>query len=103
MLYTLIGSMKITTYVNFVEERIGVTMQFLDKAGCRGKNTAVFFPNNWQGHASSRTAKKICSTCEVKQNCLDYAIENEIHHGVWGGLNPYERAILIGRPRKQIY
>jgi len=103
VLYTLIGSIKTTTHASFVEERIGVTMQFHSKASCRGEHIDVFFPDNWKGVRSSRKAKAICSTCEVTHQCLQYALKNEIHHGVWGGLNPYERARLIGRPRKQIY
>jgi|10_taG_2_1085330.scaffolds.fasta_scaffold03898_6 WhiB family redox-sensing transcriptional regulator len=75
----------------------------LTKAACKGEDTAVFFPSTWQGNTSSRKAKSICSKCAVTHQCLDYALKNEIQHGVWGGLNPYERAIKIGRPKKQIY
>lgn len=42
-------------------------------------------------------AKKICSTCQAKQPCLDYALTNREPEGIWGGLNEKERkAILKG-------
>lgn len=35
-------------------------------------------------------AKQICSGCEVKEPCLQYALENE-SHGIWGGMSETER------------
>ena len=88
----------------FLDRMYGVTPMFdTSEASCKGRNTKVFFPDSWQGRASSIPAKRICRDCPVKQKCLEYAIENGIHHGVWGGMNPYERARFIGQPRKQIH
>jgi WhiB family redox-sensing transcriptional regulator len=39
-------------------------------------------------------AKKICSVCPVRVECLKYSIENREAHGVWGGLDERERARL---------
>jgi WhiB family redox-sensing transcriptional regulator len=36
-------------------------------------------------------AKSICGRCPVKKACFDYALENEIRHGMWGGLTEDER------------
>jgi WhiB family transcriptional regulator, redox-sensing transcriptional regulator len=42
----------------------------------------------------SREAKAVvvCALCPVRAPCLDYALENSIRHGIWGGLNEEERA-----------
>ena len=37
-----------------------------------------------------KKAKRLCSTCAVKQECLDYALRNN-EDGVWGGLTANER------------
>jgi len=42
-------------------------------------------------------AKKYCNgsedgmTCSVKKQCLNYAVENRIYYGVWGGTTVRER------------
>ncbi|WP_407672362.1 WhiB family transcriptional regulator [Parafrankia discariae] len=33
-----------------------------------------------------REAKRICSGCEVRAECLEYALENDERFGIWGGL-----------------
>lgn len=39
-------------------------------------------------------AKAVCRSCIVRAECLDYALENGIKHGVWGGLSERERRRL---------
>jgi len=66
------------------------------KSACREHGVRVFYPIVEKPTMSSRMralileAKKICSTCEVKEPCLKYALENE-SHGIWGGLSETER------------
>lgn len=40
------------------------------------------------------TAKRVCGSCHVKDTCLEYAIENGINDGIWGGLTKQERKRL---------
>jgi WhiB family redox-sensing transcriptional regulator len=40
-------------------------------------------------------ALKICATCPVCRECLDYALEHHIDHGVWGGSSERERARIL--------
>lgn len=47
-------------------------------------------------NGSNRPAKKVCSGCPVKVQCLQWAIDNrELEHGVYGGLDPHERQQLV--------
>jgi len=44
-------------------------------------------------------ARRICVDCPVKQPCLEYALENRIDHGVWGGCSERERRRILKRRR----
>lgn len=49
--------------------------------------SALFFPERGE---STRPAKAICAACPVRADCLNYALDNHILHGLWGGFS--ERA-----------
>ncbi|MDX6335165.1 MAG: WhiB family transcriptional regulator, redox-sensing transcriptional regulator, partial [Streptosporangiaceae bacterium] len=40
---------------------------------------------------STREAKKVCRGCEVRVECLEYALEHDERFGIWGGLSERER------------
>ncbi len=44
-----------------------------------------------------REAKKVCLTCEVRDDCLEYALMNDERFGIWGGLSERERRKLKKR------
>jgi WhiB family redox-sensing transcriptional regulator len=58
---------------------------------------------SWQERAlcekggSTREAKKVCVSCEVRAECLEYALENDERFGIWGGLSERERRKLKRR------
>jgi hypothetical protein len=39
--------------------------------------------------------RKICASCEVRMECLDWALAHN-EHGLWGGLTDLERRHLRG-------
>ncbi|MGH7192129.1 MAG: WhiB family transcriptional regulator [Candidatus Saccharimonadales bacterium] len=39
-------------------------------------------------------AKEICRRCPVTTDCLQHALDGHEQYGIWGGLNPAERANL---------
>ncbi len=59
-----------------------------DYANCLGANEDLFFPDRG---ASTRTAKQICSECQVRLECLEYAVTRGEKFGIWGGLSERER------------
>ena len=71
-------------------------------AVCAQVDPEIFFPEDKR---DSRMAKEICKTCPVRLDCLEYAVRNEEHMGVWGGLTAFERRKLrnrpVGRPRHE--
>ncbi|MCW2288808.1 transcription factor WhiB [Leucobacter luti] len=58
---------------------------------CAQTDPEAFFPEKG---GSTREAKRICDTCEVRSECLDYALENDERFGIWGGLSERERRRL---------
>jgi WhiB family redox-sensing transcriptional regulator len=42
-------------------------------------------------------AKAICRRCDVREQCLSWALESGQDHGVWGGLSEDERRALKRR------
>ena len=59
-----------------------------DRALCAQTDPEAFFPETG---GSTREAKKICTGCEVKAECLEYALANDERFGIWGGLSERER------------
>ena len=43
------------------------------------------------GALEHRVAKRICRDCPVQVQCLTYAMEAPVDHGIWGGLTERER------------
>lgn len=73
-----------------------------DDAICKGMDPDIFFwgTTKWGKvhNGPDRTqAKAVCAKCPVRRECLDYAIDNNIMHGTWGGTNEDERASLRRR------
>jgi WhiB family transcriptional regulator, redox-sensing transcriptional regulator len=63
---------------------------------CRELPPEVFFPSDGVG---VEVARRYCAECPVKSPCLEYALENHIEHGVWGGCSERERR-RIARSRR---
>ena len=63
---------------------------------CRNHPPTVFFPSDGVG---VDRARKICAGCPVAEPCLEYALENRIDHGVWGGTSERERRRILKRRR----
>ena len=61
---------------------------------CAQTDPEAFFPEKG---GSTRDAKKICTTCEVRSDCLEYALDNDERFGIWGGLSERERRKLRRR------
>lgn len=65
--------------------------QWQDRALCAQTDPEAFFPEKG---GSTREAKKICLGCEVRTECLEYALAHDERFGIWGGLSERERRRL---------
>jgi hypothetical protein len=60
----------------------------------------LFFPDNRTQEAERlHQLKAICSSCIHEKECLEYALEKQIIHGIWGGLTPTERDAFVVKDR----
>src|SRR5712691_10776513 len=59
-----------------------------ERALCAQTDPEAFFPEKG---GSTREAKRICTTCEVRAECLEYALEHDERFGIWGGMSERER------------
>lgn len=64
---------------------------FMEFALCKGHDTNFFFSDEGVGTAK---AVAFCQACPVKEPCGQYAMDNNIIYGVWGGLSIRSRAKL---------
>ncbi len=62
-----------------------------ESALCAETDPEAFFPEKG---GSTREAKKICTGCEVRAECLEFALANDERFGIWGGLSERERRRL---------
>jgi len=61
------------------------------QALCRRVDPEWFFPPRG---GSLREARQVCGRCPVRAECLRYALDYSIRHGLWGGLSERERGPL---------
>ncbi len=71
------------------------------RAACRGVGVDSFISDLG---GSGREARDICARCEVRGECLDFALARPDLAGIWGGTSVKERAMLrhwAARPTQQ--
>ncbi|MBT2273469.1 WhiB family transcriptional regulator [Rhodococcus qingshengii] len=64
-------------------------------ARCRTEDSAIFFPPDGE-RPTARTvregiAKRMCRSCPVRMQCLNFALSTGQQHGIWGTTTPPER------------
>lgn len=72
--------------LDFMTSREGLEWQ--DDALCTQTDPEAFFP---EMGGSTRDGKKVCAQCQVRADCLDYALATNQRFGIWGGLSERER------------
>lgn len=65
---------------------------WMDAAVCAQTDPELFFPD---GGGNAALARRICSTCPVVENCLQYAVEHN-EQGIWGGTSAKTRQRMRG-------
>ena len=62
-----------------------------EEALCAQTDPEAFFPEKG---GSTREAKRVCVGCDVRAECLEFALRNDERFGIWGGLSERERRRL---------
>lgn len=74
--------------VRRVEQDDDQALAWQADALCAQTDPEAFFPEKG---GSTRDAKRICTSCDVRGECLEYALNNDERFGIWGGLSERER------------
>jgi hypothetical protein len=91
-----VAAAAMTSFVN--------TAPWMVDAACIHVGDGPFFVDKGE---SSNDAKLICNgsvdrgvpPCQVRDQCLQYALDHDDEHGIWGGLSPRERRQVRGNTR----
>jgi WhiB family redox-sensing transcriptional regulator len=72
-------------------------MDWRSRSACLDEDPELFFPIGNTGPAilQIEDAKQVCRRCDVREQCLAWALEAGQDHGVWGGLSEDERSRLL--------
>lgn len=62
-----------------------------DRGLCQQTDPEAFFPDKG---GSTRASKKVCRRCDVRAECLQWALDKDERYGVWGGMSERERRRL---------
>ena len=71
-----------------------VELSWQERALCAQTDPEAFFPEKG---GSTREAKQVCMSCDVRGECLEYALAHDERFGIWGGLSERERRRLKRR------
>ena len=68
-------------------------LPLLLEASCKGIiNPNLFFPESKEQEAKCLPiVRTICAGCPERKECLDYALKEQIPHGIWAGTTPAQR------------
>ena len=77
-----------------VGDAVSGELTWQERALCAQTDPEAFFPEKG---GSTREAKRVCSGCEVRAECLEYALGHDERFGIWGGLSERERRRLKRR------
>jgi hypothetical protein len=67
----------------------------LPDASCRDYEfPELFFPDSREQEAKSLPlVQAICAGCPARKECLEYALDQQIPHGIWAGTTPAMRGV----------
>lgn len=71
-------------------------LTWMEEALCAQTDPDIFYPEKG---GSTAPATSVCASCAVRAECLEYAVANDIRHGIWGGTSDNDRK-RMARERK---
>jgi WhiB family redox-sensing transcriptional regulator len=70
-----------------------------NRAACHDAPSDLFYPALAETASArderERAAKRVCMSCGVRVECLEYALDANERLGVWGGMTESERRDLL--------
>ncbi len=80
----------------------GSTANWRSAGACLSADPDLFFPISSAGLGERQIAraKMICAGCQVRQECLEFALAHDQVYGIWGGTTPEDRQRARRRKRR---
>ncbi|RBP98106.1 WhiB family transcriptional regulator [Bifidobacterium aemilianum] len=75
------------------------SLAWQQRALCAQTDPESFFPEKG---GSTRDAKQVCAECEVREECLIWAVDHDERFGIWGGMSERERRRYKKEHKRQI-
>jgi len=85
---------EVAPVLSLFGETDDAALAWQERALCAQTDPEAFFPEKG---GSTREAKKVCARCDVRAECLEYALAHDERFGIWGGLSERERRKLKKR------
>lgn len=79
-----------------------VSMFNVEQANCTSIDPELFFPIGEIKSEIESILCRICMNCPINQECLDYALENNMQ-GYWGGTTERQRKQMQSAKRSLAY
>ncbi|WP_432420892.1 WhiB family transcriptional regulator [Nocardia brasiliensis] len=86
--YETFGGVVLDRAAQLLERDAG---EWAGSGSCAQSDPEEFFP---EAGETSLLAVRICGRCEVRESCLEYAMEHSEVLGIWGGLTRRQRIKL---------
>ncbi len=67
-------------------------LDWQDDGLCKESDPEAFFPEKG---GSTKQAKAVCKRCPITAKCLQYALDNDERHGIWGGTSEHQRRQIL--------
>jgi WhiB family redox-sensing transcriptional regulator len=81
----------VSEWLDVMADEVADELAWQERALCAETDPEAFFPEKG---GSTREAKKVCLSCDVRVECLEYALTHDERFGIWGGLSERERRRL---------
>ena len=81
----------------------GSAANWRSAGACVSADPDLFFPISSAGSPGEQQiaqAKMICAGCQVRQECLEFALAHDQVYGIWGGTTPEDRQRERRRKRR---
>jgi len=73
---------------------LDVRADWWSRAECLSADPELFFPPSLRVRRQIAEAKAVCARCQVRTQCLSYALAAGPLRGIWGGTTDEERRRL---------
>lgn len=88
------GAVALNTDGEVFADLLGDAPEWQERALCAQTDPEAFYPEKG---GSTKEAKRICTRCEVRAECLEFSLGRQERFGIWGGLSERERRKVLRR------